>query len=417
MKEIKKILFLQAFPLQGCGSGIYTKELATEISREKNIKVAVVCPENQENVSHLKIYPLELPFHATFTSHPDWPVSRLYKDLSPKEIVDIFRSFLTGVVRAVEDFKPDIIHVQHASLLLWVANVVKSLFDINFVVTVHGTCVMAAEDNKSYIPLSQDALNRAKKIITVSKDNKKRLLNVFGENFLKKITVMPSGINTEKILANNPIKIINKKYGLDGEKIVLFAGKLSKIKGTEYLIRAAKDIKGVIYIIGDGPERKNLEDLARELNTTNVKFLGYMGDKNREELLEFYYRADVFVAPSVAEEALGLVILEAMACSTPVVATKKGGIPSLVKDGINGFLIKSKSSKHIAEACNKILQNDSLAQKMKENSRKFVEEKFSWHKIAKKYKNMYRQFFSPKNGDGKQKIKPNPSSKIETTKI
>jgi glycosyltransferase involved in cell wall biosynthesis len=417
MKEIKKILFLQAFPLQGCGSGIYTKELATEISREKNIKVAVVCPENQENVPHLKIYPLELPFHATFTSHPDWPVSRLYKDLSPKEIVDIFRSFLTGVVRAVEDFKPDIIHVQHASLLLWVANVVKSLFDINFVVTVHGTCVMAAEDNKSYIPLSQDALNRAKKIITVSKDNKKRLLNVFGENFLKKITVMPSGINTEKILANNPIKIINKKYGLDGEKIVLFAGKLSKIKGTEYLIRAAKDIKGTIYIIGDGPERKNLEDLVRELNATNVKFLGYMGDKNREELLEFYYRADVFVAPSVAEEALGLVILEAMACSTPVVATKKGGIPSLVKDGINGFLIKSKSSKHIAEACNKILQNDSLAQKMKENSRKFAEEKFSWHKIAKKYKNMYRQFFSPKNGDNKQKIKPNPSGKIETIKI
>jgi glycosyltransferase involved in cell wall biosynthesis len=419
-KENKKILFLQAFPLQGCGSGIYTRELATEINKEKNMKVAVVCPEIRENVSNLKIYPLESPFHVSFTSHPDWPVSHLYKNLSSKEIIDVYKSFLTGTVKAVEDFQPDLIHVQHVSLLLWVANVIKSIYGINFIVTTHGTGIVTAKEQKMYIPLSQDALSRARKIIAVSKDNKQRLVDTFGPDFIKKISVMPSGINIEKLTANSPIKIINKKYGLNGQKVVLFAGKLTNIKGTEYLVQAAKDIKGDIYVIGDGPEKKNLEDLARKLGATNIKFLGYMGDESRKELLEFYYRADVFVAPSVSEEALGLVILEAMACSTPIVATKRGGIPSLVKDGVNGFLIKSKNSKQLAEACNKILENDSLAQKMKENARKIVEEKFSWQRVAQRYKRIYQQSFTnPKNGNESVKPKPHssPINKIESQKI
>lgn len=416
-KPNKKILFLQAFPLQGCGSGIYTRELAGEINKEKNIKTAIVCPESRENFSSLKIYPLELPFQVTFISHPDWPTSSLYKDLPAKSIVEVYKSFLTSVIRAIEDFQPDLIHVQHISILLWVANVIKSLYGINFVVTAHGTCILAAKDNKVYLPLSQDSLMRAKKIITVSRDNRKRMVDVFGGDFLKKTTVVPSGIRTEKFTTDKKIKIINKKYGLNGQKIVLFSGKLTNIKGAEYLIQAAKDIKGDIYIIGDGPEKNKLEDLARKLSLTNVKFLGYMGDERREELIEFYYRADVFVAPSVAEEALGLVILEAMACSTPVVATKKGGIPSLIKDGINGFLIKSKNSKQITEACNKILENDLLAQKMKENARKIVEEKFSWHKIAQKYKKIYQKSFATRNGNEKIKTQNSPQSKIETIKI
>src|SRR3989344_8921585 len=140
-----KILFLQGFPLQGCGSGIYTKELAIGLQKNKNIKVAVATAEGREKVSSLKTYPLELPFPVAFSGHPDWPVCRLYKDLSPKEIISVFRSFLTSTIDAVEDFKPDIIHVQHISLLLWVANFIKSLYGINFVVTNHGTCVMAAK--------------------------------------------------------------------------------------------------------------------------------------------------------------------------------------------------------------------------------------------------------------------------------
>lgn len=417
-KKIRKILFLQAFPLQGGGSGIYTRELATEMGKEKDVKVAVVCPEGREKIANLKIYPLDLPFPACFGAHPEWPVCRLYKTLSSKEIIDVFKSFLQSVVRAVEDFQPDVLHVQHVSLLLWVANIIKSLYGKNFVVTIHGTGITAARENRKYIPLSQDALKRAKIIIAVSKDAKQRMLETFGTDFGPKVKIMPPGIRVEKFPSERSTKLINKKYNLEGKKVVLFTGRLIIIKGTEYLVQAAKYIKGDVYIIGDGPERKNLEELAKKLSLNNVHFLGYMGDESREELMEFYYRADVFVAPSIADEALGLVILEAMACNTPVVATRKGGMISLIKDRVNGFLVRPKNSREIADACNKILGNNELAIKMKENAKRMVTEKFSWEKITHKYLRVYNETYI--NGSKQkptERQKNPPESNIQAIKL
>ena len=159
--KVNKVLFLQCFPLWGSGSGTYVRELALEVNRFKNLKTAIVCPESEEKHAGMKIYPLELPFPVAFTSHPNWPVCKLYKNLSPKEISKVFNLFLRSVINAVDDFKPDLIHVQHISVLLWAANFIKALYGINFIVTSHGTGILAASDNKTYVPLSQNALEKA----------------------------------------------------------------------------------------------------------------------------------------------------------------------------------------------------------------------------------------------------------------
>jgi len=399
--KINKVLFLQCFPLWGCGSGTYTRELATEINKAKKIKTAIVCPESKEKHAGVKIYPLELPFPVAFTGHPDWPVCKLYKDLTPKEISRVLNFFLRSVINAVDDFKPDLIHVQHISLLLWAANFIKALFDINFIVTVHGTGILAASERRTYISLSQDALERAKKIVSVSGDTKRRMLNVFGNGFSGKTRIVPGGIHLEDFPPEKEIKIINKKYKLKGKKVILFSGKLTEIKGVNYLIKAAEDIKGDIYIIGDGPEKKNLEDLVYKMKLSNVHFLGYMGEEKKEELKEFYYRADVSVVPSIVDEALGLVILEAMSTKTPIIGTRKGGIPLAVKHGVNGLLIRPKSSRQIAEACNKLLENDELRKKLGEAARQIVEKKFTWKKIARKYIRIYKKAYT--NGNNKKR--------------
>jgi len=401
--KISKVLFLQCFPLWGSGSGTYTRELASEVNKSKNIKTAIVCPEGKKQFSGVKIYPLDLPFSVAFTGHPDWPVYKLYKDLSPKEITEVFKFFLSSIVRAVDDFQPDLIHVQHVSLLSWVANIINSLYGINFIVTAHGTGLLAATENKSYIPLSQDALRNAKKIVAVSGDTKGWLLNLFGKDFSHKARIIPGGIHPEDFPQDKKISIINKKYKLKNKKVILFSGKLTPQKGVYYLIKEAKDIKGDIYIIGDGPERKNLEDLVYKLGLKNVHLLGYMGNDKKKELEEFYYRADVFVAPSVWDEPLGLVILEAMACKTPVIATRKGGIPLAVKNGVNGFLIRPRNSRQIVEACNKLLENDELREKLGGNARKTVEQKFTWKKITRKYIGIYKKAY--KNNNGKKEWK------------
>ncbi len=410
----KRIMMLLSFPLWGSGSGTYTRELAFELSKNKSNKIAVVCPEEKEKMGAVKIYPLELPFPVAFTGHPHWPVCKIYKDLPSNEICQVFHYFLRSVMKAVEDFKPDLIHVQHISLLCWVANFIKAIHDINFVVTAHGTGVMTASQNRSYVRLSRDALRRANKIIAVSGDTRNWLLNVFGKEFSHKTRIIPGGIYFENLPPEKKIKIINDKYDLHGKRVILFSGKLTHQKGVIYLIKAAKDIKGDIYILGDGPEKKSLEDYVYNNKLTNVHFLGYMGDDKKEELEEFYYRADVFVAPSVWDEPLGLVILEAMVAKTAVIATRKGGIPLAVKDGLNGILIRPRNSKQISEACNKLLENDALRQKMGEIARHTVEERFTWRKIALKYGRIYEKAYSingnkhrndKKSNNNKQKIK------------
>jgi len=407
-KKVKKVLFLLCFPLWGSGSGTYVRELALELARNK-IEIGILSPESKRGLPGVKIYPLELPFPVAFTGHPNWPVCKLYKDLTAQETSRVFRYFLRSVVEVVEDFKPDLIHAQHISLLLWIANLIKSWYGINFIVTAHGTGLLAASENRSFVGPSRDALRRVKKIVAVSGDTKSWLLNLFGKEFSRKTRIIPGGIFIENISPTKKIRIINKKYGLRGKKVVLFTGKLTPQKGVYYLVKAAKKIKGDVYIIGDGPDRESLENFAYKQNLKNVHFLGYMGDEKKKEFEEFYYRADVFVVPSVWDEPLGLVILEAMATKTPVIATRKGGIPLIVKDGVNGLLIRPRNSKQIIHACNHLLENDKLRKRLGENARKTVEERFTWRTIGQKYIRIYQQSYI--NGNRKNGRKKNNNKK------
>lgn len=401
-----RILFLHTFPLWGCGSGTFVRSLAEELAKNKTNRVAVMCPDDRQ-LPGVKLYSAKLPFFVAFTGHPEYPDCALYHKLTPMEIFKIYENFLKSSIKAVEDFKPNIIHVQHSSVLSWAANFIKAVYRINYIVTEHGTSVYAACLDKRYVNLTVDALRRAKRITSISGDTRDWMLNVFGKEFSEKTRTIPGGVDIAKLPSDYKIKIIEEKYQLKGKKVVLFTGKLTKLKGVKYLIKAAPKIKGDIYIIGDGPEKEDLVRRVKEMKLENVHLLGYMGNGKAEELKEFYYRADVFVAPSVWDEPLGLVILEAMACKTPVVVTRKGGIPLAVQDGVNGIFVRPHNSNQIAEAVNKLLENDELRRKMGENARRIVKSKFTWDKVAHKFERIYSKYVTlppaVKNGNGKNK--------------
>jgi glycosyltransferase involved in cell wall biosynthesis len=159
---------------------------------------------------------------------------------------------------------------------------------------------------------------------------------------------------------------------------------------VEYLIKAARQINAEIVILGDGPERKYLENLIVKYKLNNVHMLGYFSQR-LGEINDFYLRADVYVAPSVWNEPLGLVILEAMVHHTPVVVSRKGGVTTIVKDGYNGFLVRPKSAKIIAQKVNLLLTDDKLRERMGERAYKSVAQRFSWDKIATKFYNLYHR--------------------------
>lgn len=386
-----KILQLLMFPLWGSGSGTYTRKLSEKLVALGE-QVAIVCPEERK-INKIKIYNVPLPFKVAFTGHPEWPNCKKYSELTSSEITKIVEAFWQVVKEAVEKFKPDVIHVQHASILLWMANYIEAIYGIPYLVTSHGTDLLNVSLDRRHFALTRDALCRAHVIVCVSGDTRKWLLKIFSKKYLKKSRVIPGGVDLRGWTRAEKIKVINKKYHLLEKKVVIFSGKLTKPKGVEYLIKAAPKIKAEIFILGGGDEKKQLIEFAKELKIKNVHFLGYFGKEYINELKEFYARADVVVVPSIWDEPLGLVILEAMASSTPVVASNKGGIPLAVKNNVNGFLVRARSAKAIAKAVNLILKNEKLQQRMGHEARKTVEEKFDWEIIAKKFISYYQSSY------------------------
>lgn len=383
-----RILFLYDFPLWGSGSGTYVRHLIKELEK-LNHKIGIIAPEERRFLADkIKQYRATPPQVPVFVDHPELKGAKRYSELSEREITEIYKSYLDTTLEAVSNFRPDLIHVHHLSLTSWVARYISALKKVKYIITSHGSCLYGLLSDKRYLPLSEDAIRQAKAITVVSGDSRSKFLKIFGRSYKKNLHVIPGGVDISLFPLKLDTSAMDKKYKIKDKKVVLFTGRLISHKGARYLVNAAKDIKGEIFLLGEGPEKQYLLDLTAKKQLKNVHLIGYLSG---QDLINFYYRADVFVAPSVWDEPLGLTILEAMAAKTPVVATRKGGIPLLVKQGVNGFFVRPHNSKQIAGACNKLLENDELRKRMGEAAKKIVEEKFAWKKIALKFHRLYRK--------------------------
>lgn len=384
-----KILYLQMYPLSGSGSGTYARELAREVAKYHT--VAMVVPDNKRKIPGVKMYPFDLSVKIAFTGHPDWPNCLMYTKAEGKNLSSNYLSYFKAVVNAVDDFQPDIIHVHHLMPLSWIARFIRLAYGMNFIVTAHGSELPTLEQDGRYTSLTEEAIRRSSRIVPNSYWTRDWMQKLFGNSLSGKIRVIPGGVNISQFPDDMPTADVDKKYKLSGKKVILFSGKLTKYKGVKYLIQAGKNIdsNSMIVIAGDGPERKNLEKLVADLNLEHVKFLGHL---NSDDLIKLYYRADVSVVPSIWDEPLGLVVLEAMAAKTPVVVTRKGGIPLMVKEGVNGVFVRPHNAKEIAEKVNMLLKNETLRTKMGQKARETVLKRFTWHLIAGSYDKMYEAF-------------------------
>ncbi len=386
MEKKLRILYLQTFPLYGSGSGTYARYLAKEVN--KITKTAMVCPDNRQ-INGVKMYPLKMPFKVAFTGHPEWKNCRLFRNITNRELLRIYKAYLNSCVDAVEDFKPHIIHVHHAYPLSWAARFIKSAYQIPYIISVHGSELPTAQKDKRYLALTMDALRKARRIIPNSYYTKDWALKVFGKEHRHRMRVIPGGVEINKF---KPVVVrgIDKKYNLKHRNLVMFAGKLTKYKGVDYLVKAAKKINAAVLIVGDGPERKHIKTIIDKQKIKNVHLLGHT--QNTKELINLYSKADVFVAPSIWDEPLGLVILEAMACETPVVVTRKGGIPLAVKEGKNGLFIRAKRVGDIIQKVNYLLNDEKKRLRMGKKAREMAIKKFDWEIIAKKFFTIYQKF-------------------------
>ncbi len=228
-----------------------------------------------------------------------------------------------------------------------------------------------------------------------------KIKNVYYK-YKNKFFEVPFGVDIEKF---RPAKKGSEKRFLEPLKgsrnlnnlnNILFVGGLDKahyFKGVDVLLKAVTGLKlsnWQLNIVGDGDLRPQYEKQAQELGIgQEVNFAGKVND---EQLVRHYQEANVLVLPSINKnEAFGLVLLEAMACSTPVIASNLPGVRSVFQDGIQGLLVESGDADDLKNKIKQIFKNNEKRKQMGLAGRKLVEEKYSWERVGEKLDLLYKR--------------------------
>ncbi|MFH1563678.1 MAG: glycosyltransferase [Nitrospirota bacterium] len=233
------------------------------------------------------------------------------------------------------------------------------------------------------------------RIISVSEQLKKSLIEHEGIS-LKKVITITNGVDINRYRVNeDEIIKVKKTFNLDGcYPIIGIVARLDYEKNHQMLLNAMPKIvscypEAKLLIVGTGSLEENLQSLTRKLNlSSHVLFLGF--HKDVSPILATF---DLFVLPS-RREGMPLTLLEAMSAGKPIVATNVGGIPEVVEDKINGFLVPSDNYDSLADAIIKILQDKNKMLEMGKASRSRAEEYFSLEKMITEYENLYINLYN-----------------------
>ncbi len=225
---------------------------------------------------------------------------------------------------------------------------------------------------------------------------KKSSVIITPSSYLKKI-VSGWGVNEDKIkVIYNAVDVNGVIEGsmpdafmtLDASKKIVSVGRLVSWKGFKGLINAVADIPDVcLVIIGEGPERANLEKLIKEKNLNEKVRL--VGLQSRDAVFSYLKSSDLFVLNS-SYEGLPHIVLEAMSALVPVIATDTGGTGELVKNGVNGLLIQPGNHADLKDAVNRLMYDDILQKELVENGQETVV-KFNWEDLVEKTETILQQ--------------------------
>ncbi len=193
--------------------------------------------------------------------------------------------------------------------------------------------------------------------------------------YTDKVTYIPNAINLDII----PLKG-DKIY----EKQAIYVGRISREKGVDILVKAFTKLKDIdLLIVGDGPL---LPYLRKQFG--HYKNIHFLGKVEREKALRLIKGADVFILPS-RYEGLSTALLEAMACGTPVIASRVGGNTELIEDGVTGLLVSPGDEKELIKDIIFLVNNRKIAQSLADKAKEKVVRYYNWEKVFRKYLKLY----------------------------
>ncbi|HMO38502.1 MAG TPA: N-acetyl-alpha-D-glucosaminyl L-malate synthase BshA [Saprospiraceae bacterium] len=341
------------YPTYG-GSGVLATELGLALAR------------NGHQV-HFITYrrPVRLSaFHENVTFHEvtgeDYPLFEYppYDTALASKMVDV-----------VKFEKLDLLHVHYAIPHATVAYVAKKILlsegrYVPYITTLHGTDITIVGNNNTFAPVVEFSINKSDGVTAVSESLRQQTCDFFNIN--KEIRVIYNFIDFDRFTKSNKDHF-KKAIAPEGERILLHISNFRKLKRVEDVIHVFKKVHeklpSKLILIGDGPERHNMEELCRKLELCHeVRFLG-----KQDAIEELLAIADLFVMPSESE-SFGLAALEAMACEVPVVSSNAGGLPEVNIHGETGLLSEVGDVEQMAKNALTILENEEVLQRFRANA-------------------------------------------------
>jgi D-inositol-3-phosphate glycosyltransferase len=378
------------------GLNVYVREMTRELA-ERGHHVDIFT-RRAGDVPELEPPVVDGHPHARLIHIPAGPPAYVEKSLLPLYVDEFERGVVAFAER--EGITYDVVHSHY-----WLSGVIgarlKERWDIPHVTMFHTLGEVKSRSRISEwepderIQAEEMIVQQADRIVAAGRDERELLMRLYGARS-ESISVVPCGVNLD-LFHPIPQDVARRELGLHtDDRILLFVGRVEPLKGIDILLGAATQLENerecrVLVIGGDSSaqegEMAHLRNLASRLGVADrVSFLGAV---EHERLPYFYSAADVCVVPSFYE-SFGLVALEAMACGTPVVASRVGGLAGTVRDGETGYLIPWRCPEPFAERIELLLDNEELRSAFGTAARESVE-RFRWANVAEAVLDIYRE--------------------------
>lgn len=336
------------------GSGVVATELGKALA-EKGHKVHFV---TYSQPVRLTGFTPNIFFHEVNVS--DYPLFKY----TPYELV-----LSSKLVDVVKHEKLDLLHVHYAIPHASAAYMAKQILasegiHIPVVTTLHGTDITLVGKDDSFEPVISFAINHSDAVTAVSQNLKADTYHHFKVD--QDIRVIPNFVCCEAYSSEQDQLELRREYANDEERVLVHVSNFRSVKRVEDIVRVfvkvREEIPAKLLLVGDGPERHNIEKLCREMGVCNeIHMLGKM--RNTETILSI---SDLFLLTSESE-SFGLAALEAMASGVPVISTNTGGLPEINRHGYTGYLSDVGDIDDMAVNALKILKKDETLAAFRKN--------------------------------------------------
>ncbi len=366
---------ITCYPTFG-GSGVVATELGIALARggDDIHFISYALP------SRLNIYLHErVRFHeVTVTAYP------LFDPYPPYTL-----ALATKMAEVAAYEKLDVLHVHYAiphAISAYLAKQILASVGLKVITTLHGTDITLVGRDESYLPITKFGIEVSDGVTAVSQWLKNETARNFSTE--KEIEVIPNFVDPSRFQKQQ--SAFCHMFGATTDKLVCHVSNFRPVKRIMDVIhifeKVTKVVPSKMMMIGDGPDRSHAEAYCRDHGLRQrVFFLG-----NVPNLEEVVGGSDLFLLPSEAE-SFGMAALEAMASEVPVIATRAGGLPEVIDDGVTGYLLPVGDVDAMAERAIEILSNDELARRLGAAGRAAAVERFAEQKVVPQYREMYER--------------------------